>query len=575
MDIQQEYKRWSAYAEGIAQLAQLMAQVGDDADIADRFYKQLSFGTGGMRGKLGAGTNRMNIFTVGKATQGLAEYICERYEAPSACIAYDTRNMSREFAQTAAGVLCANGVKVYLFETTHPTPMLSYAVRYLKAACGIVITASHNPKEYNGYKVYGETGGQITDEAANAITACIAQNDVFEDVKLMPLEQALVSGQLELMPPQVDETYYAAVEQLVLRKNMVRESASQLAVLYTPLHGSGNIPVRSMLTRLGYTQLHVVPEQELPDGDFPTAPYPNPEDPSVFALAISHARNLQPDLIFATDPDCDRIGVLVRGDCEYVVLTGNQTGALLCDYVLRTQKELGTLPKNAAVVSTVVTSDLARRVCEANDTAYVQVLTGFKYIAEQIERWEQTGEHTFEFGYEESYGYLAGTFVRDKDAVIASVLVAEMALYYKNNGKTLYDALQELYARYGWVEDKLISVTLPGQDGQAQMEQLMEDLRTNYAECFTGETITMLEDFLAQERFDFINNKKEKIELPRSNVLKFYFADGAFLALRPSGTEPKIKLYLCTPGQTQADAAARMQQLAQKARAVLQKDETS
>ena len=569
--IEREYKRWLKEAETNPILAVLLAEIaGDDALIADCYYRDLAFGTGGIRGVLGAGTNRMNIYTVGKSTQGLADYLLQTETQPSVCIACDTRNMSLEFAQTAAAVLCANGVKVYLYETPHPTPMLSFAVRHCKASCGIVVTASHNPKEYNGYKVYNADGGQITDAAAAEISARIAARDIFSGVKRKSPVEAQADGSLVYLDDTVDSAYYEKVKNLILRKELVREHAAELKLIYTPLHGSGNVPVRRVLKELGFAKVTVVPEQEKPDGNFPTADYPNPEEPSVYALAIEMAKELHPDLIFATDPDCDRIGVLTQDENgAYVVLSGNQTGALLCEYILSARKELGSLPKNAAVVKTIVTTELVRSICAAFGATLIEVLTGFKYIGEKIGEWAQSGEYSFMLGFEESYGYLAGEFVRDKDAVIASALIAEMALYYKKNGLTLYDALQKLYARYGYAREALLSVEMPGQDGQAQIAALMQALRCDYQARLAGQEIAMLEDYSTGVRTRLAENRQEAITLPKSDVLKFIFADGAWLVLRPSGTEPKIKLYLSVDGNTAEAAEKRLAELEAVAKALL------
>jgi len=555
-----EYERWLHFAQMDPELKRMLETIaGDEAELTDCFYQDLSFGTGGLRGKIGAGTNRMNIYTVGRTTQGLAEYLKDRSPQPTACIAYDTRNFSLEFAQTAAGVLCANGLKVFLFETVHPTPMLSFAVRHLGASCGIVITASHNPKEYNGYKVYNGEGGQFTDAAAAEILEHINACDIFEDVMLLPLDKALASGNLEVIGEAVDSVYYEKVKNLILRKSMVRTGAAELKVIYSPLHGSGNIPVRRVLGDLGFTNLTVVPEQELPDGNFPTAPYPNPEDISVFALAKALAADLDPDLIFATDPDCDRIGLLAKDDRGiYSVLTGNQTGALLCDYTLTTMQELDILPENAAVIKTIVSTDLADRICSENGVFVADVLTGFKYIGEKIGAWEADKSHSFVFGFEESYGYLAGDFVRDKDAVIAAALVSEMALYYKKNGLTLYQAMQRLYERYGQIHEKTVSYAMPGKDGQARIAEIMERLRGQYQNSFAGETLCLFEDYLTSVRENPQTGAREPILLPKSNVLKFIFTNNSWLVLRPSGTEPKIKLYLSASGDTAEAAEARI-----------------
>lgn len=573
----QEYERWFAYAQTNPALLKILTQIAaDDALVTDCFYTDLQFGTGGLRGEMGAGTNRMNIYTVGKATQGLAHYLLQTVsKTPSACIAYDTRNLSLEFAQTAASVLCANGVKTYLFSNPHPTPMLSFALRHLHADCGIVITASHNPCEYNGYKIYNHQGGQITDTAADAISKCIAKCDIFEDVQLLPLETALANSSLEILDTQIDEAYYAKVKDLILRKSMVRTGAAELSIIYTPLHGSGNIPVRRVLRDLGFCDVSTVPEQELPDGDFPTVPYPNPEENAVFELALQQAQESNPDLIIATDPDCDRIGVLAKNMQDtYTALSGNQIGALLCDYIISTLRELDAMPPNPAVLKTIVSTTLVNAICERQGVAVCDVLTGFKYIGETVSRWEADGSHSFLFGFEESCGYLAGNFVRDKDAVIAAALVAEMALYYKKNGKTLCTALQVLQEQYGWAEESLLCVTLAGADGQERIARFMDLLHREYAAIFATEQPLAVEDYRSGVRRLLNSGEEQRLNLPSSNVLKFIFADGAWLVLRPSGTEPKIKLYLSAVGESCGAAKERMAQLQVLAQRLLAEERT-
>lgn len=542
----------------------------DEAAINDRFWRDLEFGTGGIRGEIGVGTNRMNIFTVGKATQGLAGFLLLRSNSPSAVIAYDTRNFSREFAECAACVLCANGVRVFLFEDVHPTPMLSFAVRHFGADAGIVITASHNPKQYNGYKVYGTEGGQITDAAAAEILEHISACDIFSGVKSIPLEKAKTSGLLQIIGEDVDSAYFAKVKSLCMRGELIAEKAGGLKILYSPLHGSGNTPVRRTLRELGFSDVSVVKEQELPDGNFPTAPYPNPENPEVFGLAVKVAEKTDPDLIFATDPDCDRIGVLCKTPAgKYEVLTGNQMGALLCEYMLSAKREFGILPKNAAVVKTIVTTELARAICDEYGVSLIDVLTGFKYIGEKIGEWEKSGEYYFVFGFEESYGYLAGDFVRDKDAVIAACLIAEMALYYKELGMSLYSALQEIYEKYGYYKEKLISVSMPGQKGQEKIAEIIANLRESCAEAFVSQNLAVFEDYGISKRTVIAADETNEINLPESNVLKFIFADESQLVLRPSGTEPKMKLYLGVRGKNADEAENRLEVLEKLANKVI------
>jgi phosphoglucomutase len=563
VSIQEEYMRWSAGVANEPALKRELENIENDAlQISDRFYRELEFGTGGLRGKIGVGTNRMNVFTVGKATQGLAAYLRKHFAYPKVCIAYDTRIMSREFAEQAAKVLCANGIVVFLFKDVRPTPMLSYAVRVKNASAGIVITASHNSKEYNGYKVYNNYGGQITDSAAREISEHIKEIDVFSGVKSIPLAEAVASGLLKPIDNAVDASYYDAVTGLVMRGELLREHAAALKIIYTPLHGAGNIPVRLVLAKLGFNQVQVVGEQELPDGTFPTTPYPNPEDISVFRLAVEKARREQPDLILATDPDCDRIGLLAKNNTgDFTPLTGNQIGVLLTDYIIRTHKELGTLPQNPSVIKTIVTSDMAKRICAAENVHMAEVLTGFKYIGEMAEQWEQTREHSFIFGFEESCGYLAGNFVRDKDGVIAAALICEMALFYKTQGLTLHEALEQLFEKYGYYTEKLISVEMNGQNGQEKIAQIMAELRSAYQQEFKHEDLAVVEDYQQSVRTYCEDGRQEPLKLPKSNVLKFVFKDGSWLVLRPSGTEPKIKIYLSAAGAGKRAAAERLDDL--------------
>lgn len=423
-----------------------LKSISDEKEIEDRFYQDLDFGTGGLRGVIGAGSNRMNIYTVAQSTQGFANYLNDNFKDPSVAIAYDSRNMSKEFAKAAALNLCANNIKVYLYESLRPTPVLSFTVRELKCNGGIVITASHNPKIYNGYKVYDEFGGQVTDEKAKMIINSVKAVDDFSKIESIDENVALDKGLLKYIGEDVDKVYYEKVKGLTIRTDLVKEKASNLNVIYTPIHGSGNVPVRTVLKELGYSNVKVVKEQEAPDGNFPTASYPNPENPDVFELALKMAKTENPDIIFGTDPDCDRIGLVVKDSTgEYKVLTGNQTGLLLTNYILSSMKETNKLPQNGVVIKTIVTTEGARSIAEDFDIELMDVLTGFKYIGEKIREFEDAGDRNYIFGFEESYGYLAGNFVRDKDAVIAAMLVCEMCLYYKEQGKSLYDALIDLY----------------------------------------------------------------------------------------------------------------------------------
>nr|WP_303244114.1 phospho-sugar mutase [uncultured Cellulosilyticum sp.] len=558
MDYKQSYQQWLDSEMIDEEIKAELAGITDEKEIEDRFYKNLEFGTGGLRGKIAAGTNRMNIYTVGKATQGLAQYLVTTFEAPSVAIAYDSRNKSDVFASEAARVLAANGVKVYLYESLRPTPMLSFAVRHLGAQAGIVITASHNPKEYNGYKVYGSDGGQLTDNAANTVLGYINETDIFGGIKTMNLEEAEKQGLLVYIGADVDNAYYEKVAGLVINKDLVKERASELNIIYTPIHGSGNIPVRTMLNKLGYTNVHVVKEQELPNGNFPTAPYPNPENPQVFEIAIQMAKEIGPDLIFGTDPDCDRIGVIVKEDSgEYKVLTGNQVGVLLTDYMLNARKIGGVLSSKDTIIKTIVTTEMAARVAESYGAQLMNVLTGFKYIGEKIEEFEQTGSNTFVLGFEESYGYLSGGFVRDKDAVIASVLIAEMALYYKTQGKNLAQALHDLFEKYGFYKEALVSIQMEGKDGQEKIAEMITALRNNPPSEVAGVAINVAEDYKLSTRVNKVAGTTETINLPKSNVLKFILADDSWFVIRPSGTEPKVKIYASVVGTSAEDAEAK------------------
>jgi len=522
-----------------------LKSISDNKEIEDRFYKDLDFGTGGLRGEIGAGSNRMNVYTVAQATQGFANYLNDSFKDPSVAIAYDSRNMSKEFAQAAALTLCANNVKVYLYEGLRPTPVLSYTVRELKCSGGIVVTASHNPKIYNGYKVYDEFGGQVTDEKANIIIDCVNAVDDFSKIKNIDEKIALEKGLLTYIGEDLDKLYYEKVKGLTIRTDLVKEKAGDLNVIYTPIHGSGNVPVRSVLEQLGYSNVKVVKEQEAPDGNFPTASYPNPENPNVFELAVKMAKTENPDIIFGTDPDCDRIGLVVKDSTgEYKVLTGNQTGLLLTHYVLSSLKETNKLPQNGVVIKTIVTTEGARSIAEDFDIEIMDVLTGFKYIGEKIREFEDEGNKTYLFGFEESYGYLAGDFVRDKDAVIASMLVCEMCLYYKEQGKSLYAALIELYEKYGYFKEKLVSLELKGKEGQEKITACIEALRNDpINEVNKVKIVTRLDYKLSSEE-NTVNNTKATIDLPKSNVLKYILEDGSSFVVRPSGTEPKMKIYL-------------------------------
>jgi len=547
----EKYESWINSSIIDESIKEELRSIKDEKEIEDRFYKDLDFGTGGLRGIIGAGSNRMNIYTVSKATQGFANYLNGRFEKPSVAIAYDSRNMSMEFSKAAALTLCANGIKVYLFEELRPTPMLSFAVRHLNCTGGIVVTASHNPKQYNGYKVYDEFGGQVTDEKANIIINEVNNIKNFEEIKTITEEVALEKELLVYIGEEVDKAYIELLKGLTIRTDLVEEKASDLKVIYTPIHGSGNMPVRRVLSELGYTGVEVVAEQELPDGNFPTAPYPNPEDPAVFKLALDMAKSKNPDVIFATDPDADRIGVVVKDSTgEYKVLTGNQTGLLLTEYMLSALKEEGKLPENGVVIKTIVTTEGAKKIAEAYNIEIMDVLTGFKYIGEKIREFKESGDKTYIFGFEESYGYLAGDFVRDKDAVVAAMLISEMTLYYKEQGKSLYDALVELYEKYGYFKETLVSIELNGKEGQEKIASCIEALRNSVLTEVDGVKIKTKLDYKLSVEENIIESTKSEINLPKSNVLKFICENGSYFVVRPSGTEPKMKVYLAIKGSS-------------------------
>lgn len=535
-----------------------LRNISDEKEIEDRFYKDLEFGTGGLRGVIGAGTNRMNIYTVSQATQGFADYLNRNFDAPKVAIAYDSRNMSDEFAKAAALTLCANDIKVFLYESLRPTPVLSFAVRELNCEGGIVITASHNPKIYNGYKAYDEFGCQLTDDKAGQVIDCVSKVSDFSMIKSIDEEEALNKGLLVYVGEDLDKAYIERVKGLTIRKELVKEKAKDLKVIYTPIHGSGNVPVRRVLKELGYENVKVVKEQELPDGNFTTAPYPNPEDPKVFELALEMAKSEMPDIIFGTDPDCDRIGVVVNVGDQFKVLTGNQTGLLLTEYVLSSLKETNKLPSNGVVIKTIVTTEGARKIAEAYGVELMDVLTGFKYIGEKIREFEVNKDKTYLFGFEESYGYLAGDFVRDKDAVIASMLIAEMTLYYKEQGMTLYEALIKLYEKYGFFKEELISIELKGKEGQEKIASCIDALRNSTIESIGNTKVAIKYDYKLSKENDLINGEVKEIKLPKSNVLKFILENGSSFVVRPSGTEPKMKVYLAVRGNSLEDSDVKI-----------------
>ncbi len=558
--VNEQYKLWCEKATLDVDLVNELKSIeGNQEAISDAFYKDLEFGTGGLRGVIGAGTNRMNVYTVGKATQGLAAYVNSVTENGKVAIAYDSRIKSDVFARDAAAILAANGIKVYIYKELMPTPMLSFAVRHLKCDAGIVVTASHNPAKYNGYKAYGNDGCQLGLEAADYVLSIMNSVDIFDGVKRIDFDAAIAEGKIEYIGQDVIDAYLAAVEDRRVNRDL---DMSGLNVVYTPLHGSGNKPVRAILNKIGATNVTVVPEQELPNGNFPTAPYPNPEIRQAFECALKLAETVKPDLLLATDPDADRVGIAVPKNGEYRLFSGNEVGALLLEYILKCRKANGTLPQNPVAVKTIVTSDVCIKVAEDYGCELRDVLTGFKFIGEQIGLLEEKGEQDrYVFGFEESYGYLAGTYVRDKDAVIASMLICEMVAYYKTLGKNLIDVLDELYSKYGYYYCSQKSFTCEGQAGMKQIADIMARLAENPPAQIGGLTVARFDNLNKSESLDIASGNISAINLPKSNVLGFYLEDGSSLIVRPSGTEPKIKLYLSAVGATDADAIAERETL--------------
>ncbi|KMT22628.1 phospho-sugar mutase [Clostridium cylindrosporum] len=521
----------------------------NEREINDRFYKNLEFGTGGMRGIIGAGLNRMNIYTVRKATQGLANYLNQinnRY-TNSVVIAYDSRIYSDVFAEEVSMILAGNGISVYLFEGIRTTPELSFAVRYLKCSAGIVITASHNPSEYNGYKVYGPDGGQITDVYAEGIIKCINDIDNFDKIKKIDKKQAIEKKLFRLIGEEIDREYVDRVKNLSLKPKL-SQSILDFSVVYTPLHGTGLMPISRCLKELGYKNIYIVESQAIPDGNFSTVKSPNPEEHESFELGIELAEKVNADILLGTDPDADRVGVVVKDNKgQYKVLTGNQVGALLMQYILSSQK---LISEKDAVIKTIVTSDLGARIAESFGASIFNTLTGFKYIGERIKQFEEENSYNFLFGYEESYGYLSGTFVRDKDAVSSSMLIVEMTAFYKSLGKTLYDVLQDLYKSYGFYRECLKTFTFKGVEGQIKINNIMEKARDFKSLKLFMNDIDYIEDYRLQKRIYIENDAMEEIQLPKSNVIKVCFINESWIAIRPSGTEPKLKIYFSAIGSS-------------------------
>ena len=565
MSYKDVYKKWCEDAYFDEETKKELAELeGNEAEIEDRFYRQLAFGTGGLRGVIGAGTNRMNIYTVRQATQGLANYIlsCGGQEKGVA-IAHDSRRMSPEFAREAALCLNANGIKTYLFESLRPTPELSFAVRELQCIAGIVITASHNPREYNGYKVYWEDGAQITPPHDKNILEEVAKVTDFSQVKTMEEDDARAQGLFAVIGTEFDDRYVAQLKKQSIHPEIIAEAAKDMKIVYTPLHGTGNVPVRRVLRELGFTQVYVVEEQKKPDGNFPTVAYPNPEDEKAWTLALALAKKVDADIILVTDPDADRLGVYAKDTKtgEYVSFTGNMSGMLIAEYILREKTAAGTMPENPALVETIVTTDMAKAIAKDYHTDLIEVLTGFKYIGEQIKFFEENSSHNFVFGLEESYGCLAGTYARDKDACVAVMMLCEVAAFYKRQGKTLWDAMLDMYEKYGYYKEGLASLTLKGIDGAQQIQQMMDDFRANPPKELGGFKVLAARDYAADERKDLQTGAVEKTGLPSSNVLYYELENNAWCCVRPSGTEPKIKFYFGVKGTSLTDAEAKLEKL--------------
>lgn len=576
MDYKEMYQQWldNPYFDEETK-AELKAIEGNEKEIEDRFYMDLEFGTAGLRGVIGAGTNRMNVYTVRKATQGLANYIMSvKGEAKGVAIAYDSRHMSPEFADEAALCLAANGIKAYVFESLRPTPELSYAVRKLGCIAGINITASHNPPEYNGYKVYWEDGAQITPPHDSGIMDEVKKVTDYATVKTMPLEEAKAAGLYQTIGADIDDPYIEELKSLVLHQDSIDAVKDKLTIVYTPLHGTGNIPVRRVLKELGFQNVYVVPEQELPNGDFPTVSYPNPEAAEAFELGLALAKKVNADLVLATDPDADRLGVYVKDSKtgEYHTLTGNMSGCLIGDYVIGQRKAIqGSLPEDGAFIRSIVSTNMADAIAKYYGIQLVEVLTGFKFIGQKMLEFETTGNGTYLFGMEESYGCLTGTYARDKDAVVASMALCEAAAYYMTKDMTLWDAMLEMYERYGYYKDHVESITLKGIEGLAKIQEIMDTLRKDAPKEIGGLKVLAARDYKTDTIQDFVTGETKPTGLPKSNVLYYELEDDAWVCVRPSGTEPKVKFYIGVKGTSMEDADEKSASLGKQVLDMIQK----
>ena len=573
MSWEQVYEQWKKKEDLEAHLSEQLAELADNPkELEDAFYAPLEFGTAGMRGILGPGINRMNIYTVRKATQGLANYIIKNNgQEKGVAIAYDSRRMSPEFADEAARCLAANGIKAYIFESLRPTPELSYAVRRLGCIAGINITASHNPPEYNGYKVYWEDGAQITPPHDKGIMDEVKAVTDYNTVKTMDREEAKTAGLYEVIGEEVDDGYIAELKKQVIHQDSINAVGRDLKIVYSPLHGTGNIPARRILKELGFTNVYVVKEQELPDGEFPTVSYPNPEAKEAFELGLKLAKEVDADLILATDPDADRLGVYVKDTAsgEYKVLTGNMSGCLLADYEIGQRKALYGLPDDGFLIKTIVTSNLADAIAKGYDIGLIEVLTGFKYIGQQILKFETTGKGSYLFGFEESYGCLIGTHARDKDAIVATMALCEAAAYYRTQGKTLWDAMLDMYEKYGYYKDDIQSITLKGIEGLNKIQKIMDTLRENPPAQIGGCQVLKARDYKADTIKDIRTGEVTSTGLPSSNVLYYDLSDDAWVCVRPSGTEPKVKFYYGVKGNSLEDAEEKSSKLGKEVVAMI------
>ena len=571
MGYQEQFEFWledSYFDEATKQ--ELLAIRNDEKEIEDRFYKELAFGTGGLRGVIGAGTNRMNIYTVRKATQGLANYIKKQGgEEKGVAIAYDSRRMSPEFADEAALCLAANGIKAYVFDALRPTPELSFALRELGCISGIVITASHNPPEYNGYKCYWEDGAQVTAPKDVEIIEEVNNVTDYHTVKTMDKEEAKKAGLYVVIGKEIDDKYMAELKKQIIHPEVIEEMAEDMKIVYSPFNGTGNVPVRRILSELGFKNVYVVPEQEMPDPDFTTLEYPNPEDPKAFTLALKLAKEKNADIVLATDPDADRLGIyaLDTKSGEYVPFTGNMSGMLIAEYILRERTAAGKMPENPALVTTIVTTNMARAITEDYKARFIEVLTGFKFIGEQIKLFEQTGSNNYVFGLEESYGCLAGTHARDKDAIVAVMCLCEMAAWCKKNGKTVWDQMLDLYEKYGYFKETQYAITLKGIEGSRQIAAIMDKLRNDPPKEFGDWKVLEFRDYDRNRILNMESGEERETGLPQSNVLYFDLTDDSWCCARPSGTEPKLKFYMGVKGNSLEDAQEKVEKLTEALKA--------